>query len=68
MRLLVVEDNPKLAGLIEHAFAVDVAPTAADGRAALGAEWRLLGDNLQKAAVRRHECDATARRLGDQRM
>ncbi len=40
MRLLVVEDNPKLAGLIkkllcEHAFAVDVAPTIAGAQAAL---------------------------------
>lgn len=40
MRLLVVEDNPKLAGLIasllsKHAFAVDVAPTVDEARAAL---------------------------------
>lgn len=40
MRLLVVEDNPKLAGLIakllgNHAFAVDVAPTVDHARAAL---------------------------------
>jgi DNA-binding response OmpR family regulator len=42
VRLLVVEDNPKLAGLIakllgDHAFAVDIAPTAGDARAALDA-------------------------------
>lgn len=40
MRLLVVEDNPKLAGLMasllgKHAFAVDVAPTVDEARAAL---------------------------------
>ena len=40
MRLLVVEDNPRLAGLIakqlsDHAFAVDIAPTSDEARAAL---------------------------------